>query len=87
MVLRWKTLGEHLLTRFNDGYVAGEGEDPERGYPEAWLREVVARHPEQFRLVQPEEAETDLPYCRAGGKASVVPLWLTGNRRYNRPDH
>jgi len=61
-VLRWKALGEHLLTRFNDGYVAEEGEDPERGYPEGWLREVVGRQPERFRLVQPEEAETDLPY-------------------------
>jgi dipeptidase len=61
-VLRWKALGEHLLTRFNDGYVAEEGKDPERGYPEGWLREVVARQPERFRLVQPEKAETDLPY-------------------------
>ncbi len=62
VVLRWKALGEHLLTRFNDGYVAEEGEDPERGYPEAWLREVLARHPEKYRLVQPEESETELPY-------------------------
>jgi hypothetical protein len=62
VVLRWKALGEHLLTRFNDGYVAGEGEDPERGYPEAWLREVVASDPERHRLVQPEPAETELPY-------------------------
>ena len=62
VVLRWKALGEYLFTRFNDGYVAEEGEDPERGYPEAWLREILARHPERYRLVQPEEAETELPY-------------------------
>ena len=62
VVLRWKALGEHLMTRFNDGYVAGEGEDPEHGYPEAWLREVLARHPEKYLLVQPEETETELPY-------------------------
>jgi dipeptidase len=61
-VRRWKALGQHLLTRYNDGYVAEEGEDPERGYPESWLREVLRRHAERYRLVQPEKAETDLPY-------------------------
>jgi dipeptidase len=62
ILLRWKALGEKLLTRFNDGYVAEKDKDPERGYPEAWLREVVTRHPERYRLVQPEEAATELPY-------------------------
>ena len=61
-VRRWRALGEHLLTRYNDGYVAEEGRDPEVGYPEAWLREVLRRHADRFRLDQPENAETELPY-------------------------
>ena len=60
---RWKELGEFLLTKYNDGYVAGEKEQPvERGYPESWLREVVRARPDQFLLSQPEEAENELPY-------------------------
>jgi len=61
-VRRWQQLAEHLITRYNDGYLVEEGQDPERGYPEAWLREVIDRHPGRYRLVQPEKAETALPY-------------------------
>ena len=61
-VRRWRALGEHLLTKYNDGYVAEAGSDPERGYPEGWLREVIRARPEQF-LLEPESAtETELPY-------------------------
>ena len=62
MVRRWKELGEFLLTTYNDGYVAGKGEEVERGYPEGWLREVIRSRPEQFRLDQKENAENDLPF-------------------------
>jgi dipeptidase len=62
VVTRWKELAEHLLTKFNDGYVIEDGEDPERGYPESWLRHVIESRPDQFRLEQREEAETELPY-------------------------
>jgi hypothetical protein len=62
VVRRWRELAETLFTRHNDGYVAEEGQNPERGYPESWLREVVRRQGERHRLVQPEKAETDLPY-------------------------
>jgi dipeptidase len=63
VVRRWKELGEFLLTKYNDGYVNAGGEQPmERGYPEAWLREVVAARPDQLLLVQPEEPENELPY-------------------------
>jgi dipeptidase len=61
-VRRWTALGEHLLTTYNDGYVVREDELVERGYPEGWLREVIRARPEQFRLEQPESAETELPY-------------------------
>ena len=62
VVRRWKELGEHLLTKYNDGYVAGEDDDVEKGYPESWLREVVRARPDQFHLVQPETPENALPY-------------------------
>ena len=62
MVRRWKELGEYLLTTYNDGYVAGKGEETERGYPESWLREVIRARPDQFLLDQPESAEHELPY-------------------------
>ncbi len=51
VVRRWRALGEHLLTRYNDGYVKDEdGRPQETGYPEAWLRHVVKERPEQFLL-------------------------------------
>jgi dipeptidase len=59
---RWKKLGEHLLMKYNDGYVNIKGEKPELGYPQSWLETVVGERPDQFRLAQPEKAETDLPY-------------------------
>ena len=56
VVDRWKTLAEHLLTKYNDGYVKDEnGRPQERGYPESWLRKVVRARPDQFRL---PEADT-----------------------------
>lgn len=62
VVRRWRELAEHLLTKYNDGYVAEEGASVERGYPESWLREVVTSQSEEHLLVQPEEAENALPY-------------------------
>jgi len=51
VVDRWKALAEHLLTKYNDGYVKNEnGRPQERGYPESWLRKVVQARPDQFRL-------------------------------------
>ncbi|MBU2500030.1 dipeptidase, partial [bacterium] len=56
VVVKWRELGEYLLTRYNDGYVKDENGRPrERGYPEAWLRKVLQQRPEQFRLPQTSE--------------------------------
>jgi len=64
VVRRWKELGEALLTKYNDGYVAGGDDEAsvEVGYPESWLREVIRTRPDQFRLDQPETPENALPY-------------------------
>jgi dipeptidase len=57
VVSRWRELGEHLITKYNDGYVKDEnGRPQEKGYPETWLREVVKSRPDQFRLPQKKEA-------------------------------
>jgi dipeptidase len=57
VVSRWKDLGEHLITRYNDGYVQDEeGEPQEKGYPENWLREVLKSKPDQF-LLKPEKED------------------------------
>ncbi len=38
----WIKLGEHLITKYNDGYVKNENGQPvEEGYPEFYLREVL----------------------------------------------
>jgi len=51
LVDRWKALANHLLTKYNDGYVKDEnGRPQERGYPESWLHKVVRARPDQFRL-------------------------------------
>jgi dipeptidase len=48
---RWQALVEHLITKYNDGYVRDpQGNYPDVGYPEAWLRRVLRERPEQFRL-------------------------------------
>ena len=56
VVARWKELGEHLITKYNDGYGKNEeGRAEEKGYPESWLRQVVKSRPDQFRLPEKEE--------------------------------
>lgn len=55
VVTRWRGLGEHLLTKYNDGYVKDEnGRPQEKGYPETWLREVSRSRP-HLRLPQKRE--------------------------------
>ena len=56
-VARWRQLAEHLIVKYNDGYVRDiNGGYPEVGYPEAWLRRVLRERPEQFK-VPVEKAE------------------------------
>lgn len=50
---RWKRLTEHLLTKFNDGYIrSDDGSYPSDGdpYPDEWLQRVIEQRPEQFKL-------------------------------------
>lgn len=51
VVKRWIELGEHLITKYNDGYVKDEnGRARAKGYPEAYLRQVLKLKPNQFKL-------------------------------------
>jgi len=59
VVKRWRALGEHLIQKFNDGYVQDEeGRPREQGYSQAWLRKVIGERPEQFKL---REKPADVP--------------------------
>ncbi len=50
-VKRWRELGEHLLCKYNDGYVKDEHGGPQEvGYPEAWLRRVVESRGDDLKL-------------------------------------
>jgi len=56
IVIKWRELGEYLMTKYNDGYVKDEeGRPQEKGYPETWLREVLKSRSNQFRLPAREE--------------------------------
>jgi len=49
VVMKWRDLGEHLITKYNDGYVKDKnGRPQEKGYPETWLRQVLKSRPDQF---------------------------------------
>ncbi len=62
-VKRWRELGELLIRKYNDGYVQGEGGEPQEvGYPESWYREVIRARPDQFRVENTDTLKTDLPY-------------------------
>ncbi|MEA1912240.1 MAG: hypothetical protein U9N06_00175 [candidate division WOR-3 bacterium] len=51
VVSKWRELAEHLITKYNDGYVRDKkGRPIGKGYPESWLREVVKSRPDQFLL-------------------------------------
>jgi dipeptidase len=59
VVKRWRELGEHLIQKYNDGFVQDENGNPrEQGYPESWLRRVLKERPDQFRL---PEKPADVP--------------------------
>jgi dipeptidase len=51
VVKRWRELAEHLIAKYNDGYVQDEkGQPQEKGYPESWLHRVLKERPDRFRL-------------------------------------
>jgi dipeptidase len=62
VVRRWRELGEHLLTKYNDGYVKDEeGVPQEKGYSESWLEKVLRSRPDQFRLPVKDDSNSHNP--------------------------
>ncbi len=48
---RWIELGEHLITKYNDGYIKNDkGHPVQVGYPEEWKKEVIESDPEKYRI-------------------------------------
>lgn len=51
VVKRWIELGEHLICKYNDGYVKDKnGRARGVGYPSEWLKTVLRSKPDQFKL-------------------------------------
>lgn len=62
IVAKWRDLGDHLVTRYNDGYVKDKtGRVTEQGYPEPWLRAVLQQRPEAFALPDENQGITSEP--------------------------
>jgi len=62
VVLRWRKLAQHLLAKYNDGFIKDEnGRPQEVGYPDHWLQSIVTDRPGQFEL---KEKEPDVPESR-----------------------
>jgi dipeptidase len=60
VVQRWIELGEHLICKYNDGYVKDENGRPRGvGYPSDWLKIVLGLKPDQFKLPAWGEDEKD----------------------------
>ena len=60
VVDRWRELGEHLLTKYNDGYIRDEDDrSREKGYPQSWLKEVLRTRPDQFKLPVRDTSSTE----------------------------
>jgi dipeptidase len=60
VVDRWRELGEHLITKYNDGYVQDEdGRAQDSGYPESWYREVLKSGPGKYRLAPADSSAVD----------------------------
>jgi dipeptidase len=48
---KWTELGEHLITKYNDGYIKDEkGSPQEAGYPDEWKRIISGSNPGKFRI-------------------------------------
>jgi len=48
---KWRALTERLITKYNDGYIRdAEGNYPNVGYPEEWLRRVIRERGDKLRM-------------------------------------
>jgi len=60
VVVKWRDLGEFLLTKYNDGYIKNEeGRPKEAGYPQSWLENVLRERPQQYKV--PVKTDLSVP--------------------------
>jgi dipeptidase len=59
---RWWRLADHLITKYNDGYVQDDrGRPREVGYPEGWLRREIKKDPDAFLLKEKPAKKSPQP--------------------------
>ena len=60
-IKKWWELGDHLITKYNDGYIQDdEGRPQEIGYPEKWLKKELNENQKKFRLLQERNGKGEL---------------------------
>lgn len=60
-IQKWWELGNHLITKYNDGYIQDEKGNPhEVGYPQNWLKNIPKEKLEKYRLRQERNGEGEL---------------------------
>ncbi|MBN3034754.1 MAG: C69 family dipeptidase [Bacteroidales bacterium] len=61
----WVTLAEHLITKYNDGYIKDDrGVPQEAGYPDEWEKTIISSEPERYVIPDWNRngAIKDVPY-------------------------
>jgi dipeptidase len=60
-VRRWQKLGDHLITKYNDGYIQKENHrGQEVGYPESWLKKEVKKNGKRRRISSEKAIDREL---------------------------
>ncbi len=61
VVNRWRELGTHLITKYNDGYIQNQKHRPEEvGYPVKWLKKEIRKKGRKHRIKQLRDGEREL---------------------------
>jgi len=60
-IKKWWRLADHLVTKYNDGYIQNEkGRPQEIGYPGKWLEREIKANPKKKRLKQERKGKGEL---------------------------
>ena len=69
-IKKWWDLGDHLITKYNDGYIQNDkGRPQEIGYPEKWLKKEVNENQKKFRLMQERDGKEN---CKLAFIAFII---------------
>jgi len=60
-VRRWQKLGDHLITKYNDGYIQDKNHrGQEVGYPKSWLKKEVKKNGKKRRITSEKAIDREL---------------------------